>query len=271
LLAEEIEAWRPIVLQEGIPDFRAMGELMIGMEDKFKRAESFLFPPLVTYGKAVEINEPDPSEKEGQVTFNLFRHILPGLAAMFLFYLADGAIRDIYREIRLGTLNRFRTLSGRLSLFIAAKVAYAMLVLLTGGAILFVGGGLIFRFNWSNPFALVCLVIAYCTFTAGFMALLAALAGSEKKADVINNVLILGLSFLGGSFFPAEALPAVLRNYVSPLLPNYWFIQTVKSLDSGRFAVAWPWVALGLLTLAVVLISIAGFRLNRLLSKGGEA
>jgi len=278
MFADELAAWRPLILQEGTPDFRAMGELMVEMGEKFETAEAFLFPPLVIYEKEVrdrqpkeeEVRDRQPKEEEA-ASFNLFRRLLPGLAAMFLFFLADGAIRDVYSELRSGTLNRFRTLSGHLDLFLVGKVLYAMVVLLLGALILFGGGALMFQFSWSHPVPLMLLVIAFCSFTAGFMAFLAALAGSERKADLFNSMIILGLSFLGGSFFPAEALPAFLRNTICPLLPNYWFIKTVQSFESGNFTIAWPWVALGLVVLAAVLVSLAGYRLKRLLGNGTQA
>lgn len=260
--------WRAVFEKEGAPDMTAIANLMIRIGDKFEKAEDYLFPPLVTYTK--ETREKSPEEESGP-RVNVFAYILPGLASMFLFFMADGAIRDLYREVEKKTFNRFRTFNQNVLVFISSKVLYAFVVLILGSLILFGGGGLAFQIDWQQPLRVVLLILAFSFFSAGFMAFLAALARSEKKADTINAMIIMGISFVGGSFFPANQLPAFIGKGISPYMPNYWFIESFRWLQFGYGEVSWVASVLKLSLFGVALIAISSFLLNRHFRKGGEA
>lgn len=265
-LRGDFPKWLEVLEKEGRPDVRAIARLTERLGEKFDRVEGYLFPPLVGYEK-----ETRGQDKGVGVATNIFGYLLPGLAAMFILFLADNSVRDLYREIRLKTLDRFRTVHHRVLPMISSKVVLSMTVVILGSAILFVGGGWIFRIDWSRPMAMVVLILAYGLFGSGFMALLAALARSERRADVLNNVIVLFLSFLGGSFFPARQLPAFLRDHVCPMMPNYWFIEGLRGLQSGSGDVLWTVSALKLSVVGALLVLVAATLFQRSLGKGARA
>jgi ABC-type multidrug transport system permease subunit len=258
--------WLEILEKKDRPDLQAIARLTGRLGETVDRLEGYLFPPLVGYEK-----ETRSKEKDAGGTVNIFGYLLPGLAAMFLLYLADNSIRDLYREIRLRTFDRFRTVHHRVLPMISSKVVLSMTVVILGSAILFVGGGWFFRIEWNRPMPMAILILAYGLFASGFMALLAALALSERRADVLNNVIVLFLSFLGGSFFPARQLPAFLRDQVCPLMPNYWFIESVRGLQQGSGDVAWTASALKLAIIGVAFVLAAAALFQRSLAKGARA
>ena len=266
-LHEELPAWLELVDQTGQTDMRAIAPLLTRMGGKLDRARPYLFPPLVTYSKEVRAKE--KAADQGAAA-NIFGYLLPGLAAMFLLFLADNAIRDLYREVRLRTFDRFRTVRYYVFPFILSKVLLAMAVLILGSLILFGGGGLIFGIAWSRPLPMIVLVVAFALCAAGFMAFLAALARTERRADMLNSVVVLLLSFVGGSFFPARQLPALLRDHLSPLMPNYWFIESIRSLQSGD-ASSWLAVGIRLAGVGLVLMVLASTLFQRMLGKGIRA
>ena len=115
------------------------------------------------------------------------------------------------------------------------------------------------------------LILAFGLFGSGFMAFLAALARSERRASAVNGVLVMGLSFVGGSFFPARQLPPLFRDHLSPLMPNYWFIEALRALQSGGGDMPWSWAALKLLVLGLALAIAASWIFQRALAKGIRA
>ncbi|MCB1126387.1 MAG: ABC transporter permease, partial [Verrucomicrobiae bacterium] len=212
--------------------------------------------------------ETKPGEKADTPGFNLFAWILPGMASMFLLFIGDGAMRDLYKEVRFRTLDRYRTLRTSLAPLILGKMLHALLVMLAGATIMFGGGALIFGIGWKEPLWLALLAAAFSLCGAGVLAVVASLARTEKRADVLNSMLIFGMAFLGGSMFQPNALPAVIRQYVSPLLPNYWFVEGIRQLQERGFHGSIPLMIGGLTMAGLLLAGVASTRFNRLLQEG---
>lgn len=259
----EFPEWEKVLEKSGRPDMTTISRLMLRVGDKFEKAEKYLFPPLVTYSK-----ETRKSDKEAGPAFNIFGYLLPGLAAMFLLMLAGHSVRDLYKEIEARTLDRYRTIHHRILPLISSKVILAITMVVLGSTILFCGGGWIFRMQWQRPMAMILIILAFGLFASGFMSFIAALARSERRADVLDNVIVLSLSFIGGSFFPARQLPEFLRDHVSPLMPNYWFIETIRSLQFEDGQMLWTVNAVKLAVLGLVLVAAASWIFERTLSKG---
>ena len=103
------------------------------------------------------------------------------------------------------------------------------------------------------------------------ISFIAALARSERRANAVNSVLVMCLSFVGGSFFPARQLPPLFRDHLSPLMPNYWFIESLRALQSGGAGMPWGWAALKLCVFGLVLVLAASWVFQRALAKGSRA
>src|SRR5438034_10633486 len=255
-----------IIEKEGRPDMKRIAGLLVRVGDRFEQAGHYLFPPLIGY----EATTHKKAKAEGPA-LNIFAFLLPGMAAMFLLFLADHAIRDLYREISARTLDRFRTLNDRLLPFIVSKVVLAMAVVVLGSIVIFGGSVLIFGIHWERPLAMAGVILAFGLFGSGFMAFLAALARSERRANAVNSVMVMCLSFVGGSFFPARQLTPLFRDHLSPLMPNYWFIETLRELQSGGGEMPWAWTALKLSVFGLALVIAASWIFQRALAKGIRA
>jgi ABC-2 type transport system permease protein len=133
---------------------------------------------------------------------------------------------------------------------------------------MFGGGALIFGIRWEKPLAMAAVILTFGLFASGFMAFLAALARSERRASAVNSVVVMCLSFVGGSFFPASQLPPLFRDHLSPLMPNYWFIESLRALQSGGAGLLWIWAALKLLILGLALLIAASWIFQRALARG---
>jgi ABC-type multidrug transport system permease subunit len=257
------EWWRAFERTNDL-DLRGIGNLLVRAGDKLESARPYLFPPLVGYEKAQRGSE-QKAEGPGR---NIFAFLLAGMAAMFLLFLGDNAVRDLYREVRFRTMERFHSLHEGLFVFVTSKVVFALAILLLSEVILLGGGALVFRFRWTHPAELAVLGLAYAFFVAGFMALLAALAGKEKRADVLNSVTVMILSLAGGCMFPTDQLPAFLREHISSWLPTNWFVEAVRTLQFGGSGPAWGWASLKLALFGWLLIAAASWLFHWRLAKG---
>lgn len=269
-LGGEFADWQAVF--DGTGDHRRVAELIVRAGDKVQAARRYLTPPLIAYTRATTRtaadDRPSPAQGAGG-QFNLFAYLLPGLASMFLLFLGNTAMGDFRREFQQRTLLRLRTLRPGLGAFVASKVIFSVVMLLGSAAILMGGGGLIFRIDWRAPLGVAALAGGYCVFAAGFTALLGAAIVNEERGEAFGNVAAMALGLAGGGAFPAQQLPALLRDHVSPWLPNYWFTETVRMLTAGDGVVAWVPVLVKTLVLGVGLAAAAAWLLQRRLERRG--
>jgi ABC-type multidrug transport system permease subunit len=242
------------------------GMILVEARDRLEPVKRYLAPPLVTYT--------EETRKDNQATgpgFNIFAFLMAGMAAMFLLYLIDHAMRDLYREMRARTLERFKTLHEGLFAFLAGKVLFAIAMGMIGAVILLGGSALIFQFAWRQPVPLALLVLAYSFCGAGVLGLMAALAGSERRADALGNVLIMGMAMLGGCMFPIDGFPRFVREWITPLMPTGWFASAARSLEAGGDTSLWLVAIAKLLILGLATVALAAFLVRRRLARGVHA
>lgn len=230
---EDLRELRVLIQQDGESSWIAnLGTISAFLDRNINRLEGledYLTPPLISYTKVEKEAEPDSKSKD---EFNLFGFLLIGLASMFLLMTADNCMRDLYRESRLRTLERYRTMKDGLIVFILSKVTYAVTIVLIILVVLMVGGSLIFGIEWKHPVEIAWLAVSYGLFAAGLMGLMAAVVGSERRADVVNNMLAMTLAMTGGAMWPPEQLPAFFKEHLLPVSPVYWFTSSIRKLQS---------------------------------------
>lgn len=267
-LQADFPEWREALNRKGGPDLQTLARLIERGGDRLEAARDYLFPPLIRYHRETRSEDETASAAGGGLALNTFAMLLPGLAAMFLLFLADSAVRDLYREWRFRTFERFRTVRQGLWVFVLSKVAFALAIVFISSVIMFGGGSAIFRFRWEQPFALSLLVMAYGLFAAGFMALLGAIAGRERLADVMNTMTAMGLGLVGGCMFPAEQMPAFLRLHLTPYVPTAWFVNAARQLQETDAGSAFVWAVLGLAVSGAVCAGLATWLFRRRLEQG---
>ena len=270
----EFPEWQAVL--EGKEDYHKVSQLIDRAGDKLKTVKNYINPPLVSYEKESPADESKdggtkPGAAKNSSTSSMFASLLVGMSAMFLLFIAGNAMSDLYRELRQRTFERYQTMRDSLVPFIASMAVFAVVMLLLCSGIMLGGGGLIFRIHWQHPLALTALAAGYACFVAALFALLVALMPDERRAAVLNNLAGMALGLAGGCAFPANQLPAFLREHVTPLMPSYWFVDTARNLQFGGENVAWGLVALKLVLLGVVLLALAAVLIRRRFKMGLRA
>jgi ABC-type multidrug transport system permease subunit len=274
----EFPAWRDAL--SGEPDYHEIARLVDQTGNKIQAARKYLIPPLVGYTNVVEVPKPaastgpnagtsaSTSEAKPEQKFNLFAYLLAGMAGMFLLMLANQAMNDLHRELEKRTFERYTTLHERLLPFVAGKALFTIVIVSIGAAIILGGGQLLFHFRWPRPLAMSLLTLAYVCFATGLMAVTVAIMPDERRANALNNVMTLIFSMAGGCMFPTDQLPAAMREYVSPLLPTYWFANTARELwwSDG----SWYIPAAKLALVGALGVALAAFLFKRKFEKGAR-
>jgi hypothetical protein len=275
-LGSEFVDWQEVF--DGHGDHRRVADLIVRAGDKIEAIRRYVVPPRITYQREAKSDpRTDGAPADGthrprgaNPAFNLFAFLLPGMASMFLLFLGNTAMADFRRELQQRTLARLRTLRPGLLTFVTSKVVFSVVMLLISATIMLGGGGWIFRIDWRAPLAMMALTTGYCVFAAGFTALLGVVVINEERGDAFGNVAAMAVGLAGGGAFPAQQLPALLREHVSPWLPNYWFTETVHAVSLGSGEVAWAVVAIKTLALGLGLVVVAAWLLRRRLERRSQ-
>lgn len=269
LLGDDFAAVRELFAEDTDRDFLAVladvSLVLTQLQAKLEAARDYLSPPLVQYAADTQGTS---QAQTGTVLSEVFRFLLLGMMAMFLLMMADTALRDLYREARFRTFERYRTLRHSLLTFITGKAAFAFAVQWVG-VVAFVGGGMVlFGITWERPGVLLILILAYTLFAAGFMGLLSALAGHERRADSLNSIVVMLMAAGGGCMFPPQSFPPFLRESVMPLLPTAWFAEATRALQDGASSLDWWTPAMKLVVTGVVGLVVATVLFRRRLERG---
>lgn len=246
---------------------RASAKTMLAVADRFfPESEADFSRPIVWYKEAKVAGEaPAPT----QARSGMFAYLLVGMITMFLLFIADNAARDFYRETTGRTLERIRTIRLNLMEFVSAKVLFSAVMVGISAVIMIVGGALLFGFSWSHGAELAVLVSAYSVFAAGFMAVIAGLAGTERRAGMFNNLLTTGLALGSGCLFPLEGQSmAFWREHVAVWFPTYWFANSARVLQFDFAQAGWVGSSVKLVLAGIVCIALAAALFRRRLEKG---
>ncbi len=275
-LGPELILWQEVFADRG--DYHRAADLIVRTGDKVETFRRFLFPPLVTcsFGDKPEAAPktepktvtPTGKPKPGMFSANIFGFLLPGLAAMFLLFIGNLAAMDAHRELTNRTFDRFCTLQPRQLVYVLAKMGFALVILGLASLIMLGGGGMLFQIDWRAPFKVAVLTASYCLFVAGLMMSTGSLFSSRQQADTFGSITGMLIGIAGGCAFPAEQLPALIREQVAPFLPNYWFVEAVRNLCLGNGTAPWGAVSLKSALLGLGLAVVAAALLRRRLQKG---
>lgn len=251
-LRTELPAWRGLLEEEEDFDLLKVGGLLQDAGHRLEAVRPYVYPPLVQYTKkhdeAADAGGADAEESQGP-GFSVFAFLLVGMGGMFMLFVADRAVRDLYQELKVHTLERFHTYRESLTVFVVSKVVFAVVILCMTALVIFGGGALLFQFHWKAPLAVALLTLSYACFAAGLMALIASLAAKDRRADLFNTLISMALGLAGGCMFPPQQMPVFLRESIAPWLPTYWFTQAIRNLQHDMPGP--PWI-IAVLQLAIV-------------------
>ncbi len=267
----------PSELMHAVRDAQ-VAEIAVVTGHAFDSAGRFLLPPRIQIEKADAPGVPIPppgdasgagkSASTGESEFaQIFRFVLPGMAAFALFILAIGLTADIFTERRLGTLSRqiaapIRTLDlilGKMGATLIVGMIVALLMAVIGGALLGIR---------ANLLAFALLALAFLFAVTGFVTLLYSLARNEQSGGTLASIVLMIMALLGGSFIPLNSLPAFARA-LSPFTLNYWAtrgFQTLLFTKSGIGDIAAPLAVFAAVGAASAVLG--AWLLQRLLRRG---
>ena len=215
----------------------------------------YVFPPRLDV--TVEIEEP-----EGQKNLDLGALFYQGMFFLAILFIAQGMSDDLWVEKRQGTLTRALAAPHGAQALLAGKLLAALLLLLAIALPGVAAGAALYGFAAARilPAALWAAVSGLALLV--MFTLLQLFATSQKAGGLLASLVLFPLMFVGGSFFPFEAMPGWLAA-IGRRLPNGWALEQFKAILGGDVTPAGLLPAAGGV-LAALLVGglLAGWRLG---------
>jgi ABC-2 type transport system permease protein len=155
---------------------------------------------------------------------------------MGLLFLSELGLADLLRERHIGTLRRLRTAPLGAGWIALEKMILTFILCLLGFVIMIVSAILVLGVSWGSLTAVFIVGAAAALAATGLISPLYGILRSERQAGLISSLVILAMSFMGGSFWPVEMMPPSFRN-VAPFTLNYWAMEGFRSLMRGESTV----------------------------------
>ena len=232
-----------------MPPVMVVTSLIGEFYEEVRKAERYLFPPVITLGTEKEEGAPRP---------NLFGYVLVMVSVMSVLFVAIRAVTDLYEDARTGMLRRQLSTPIPVGMLVASKLVFAVLFGVLVMVILLVAGALLGWFDGMTDLPWIFVhTVAFALAAGGLMTVLVALVRTEKQAGLLSWIVVMVMSAVGGSFFPAEFMPAGIRG-LSQFTLNYWAVEGYLDLIVRGDGMAAALPATLVLAAVGVVLAVAG-------------
>ncbi len=231
-IGDRLSLVRDIVNADAMPPVMVITAITGEIYGEMVRAEPILFPPVVRV-----VRDKEAAAKGPQAS--VFGYVLVMVSVMSVIFVAIRAVSDLYEDQRTGMLRRQLATPLTVGGLVAAKCAFAAAFGAAVMAILLAAGAAFRWFGGAVPVGAVLLHAgAFALAAAGLITVVVALVRTEKQAGILSWIVVMVMSALGGSMFPAELLPAAVQPLARFTL-NYWAVEGFLDLMvRGRGALA---------------------------------
>ncbi|MCC6223654.1 MAG: ABC transporter permease [Thermoleophilia bacterium] len=186
---------------------------------------------------------------------------------LFVFLTSLTGASALMETRRLGIARRMLSTPTPARAILIGEALGRFAVALVQGIFIVAGTLLLFHVDWGDPLGAAALLLAFCLVGSGAGMLLGATFRSEQQAVSVSLLAGLGLAALGGSMVPLEVFPPAVRD-VAHVTPHAWGNDAFAELVRDHGGIGDILLELGvLLGLAVLLLSLAAWRLRRAITR----
>ncbi len=148
-----------------------------------------------------------------------------GWAMMFLLFAISGSATSLFDEKKSGVVLRILASPVSRTQILWSKYLFNISLGIIQLFVLFVAGMILYNIDiFSNILNLLLIIIAGSMACTSFGMMLAAFTKTAAQANGWGTFLILGMSAIGGAWFPTFLMPAVVQ-FIGKLTFVYWTID----------------------------------------------
>ncbi len=229
VLREPLGRVRSMLEGDEWPADERVSEVAVLFQDGFRSADRLLLPPATKVERTTGAELRGEEEDESDPGFNIFAWLFPGMVVLGLLFVGQSSMNDLLREREEGHLKRLLSSPAPVGSIVFSKLLSTLVLLFFCHLLLAAVAGPLFRIEWGNLPATFLLVLAEGLAVTGLVALLFSFTHTERQANALSSVVILGMSLMGGSMVPVEFFPGGMQA-ISRATLNYWAIDAFREV-----------------------------------------
>lgn len=188
------------------------------------------FDPMTAIPSLIGLTVEDlaPPTESGLPRSAAVSHAFSAMAVMMLLFNVVAAAGTLLEERAEGTLDRLRLTPSAGRAVLLGKAVVTIVLALAQLTVLFAFGAVVFRVPVVEHLTEIVVTSLVWAFSASALGLLFATACSTRKQlEGISTLVILGMSAIGGAWFPREVAPEWFQT-VGLFTPVAWAIQAYE-------------------------------------------
>ncbi len=163
----------------------------------------------------------------------IFSYMFPGLMLMWVFFIAQNTLADLYEERDNKTMMRLMSTAASVNQIVLGKIIRCFLICFIVEILLVLVTIMLFGIKWGNPFWLTVVGFTMNMSITGTLALVYGLMKSKDGSNAVIVIVVLFTGFISGSFFPFENMPKFMQN-IGEWVFNRWGIVGMRGVMSGN-------------------------------------
>jgi len=162
--------------------------------------------------------------------------LIPGIIAMTAMFGSITETMSIVWDKSLGTFDRILAAPVSSSSIIVGKTISGTVMGFISALVLLTIGRFLFNVSIANVALALAIIVLACFSFTGIGTIISGLASEPREAMMLSNLLRFPMMFLGGVFFPTEAMPTPLP-YVARALPLTYATEALRAIQTWNTSI----------------------------------
>ena len=202
--------------------------------------------------KDENINE----EEISSYTYYTFAELI-----LIILYISTLTSISMYKERFLHTMTRLKVSGTNKFNILASKIALGIIIGLMQTFVVYIMSTKLLHVNWGDNLIYIMLVlISFIIFSSVLGIFISIIFDDQKTAYTVNNILIIIMGFLGGSYVPICLVKSTrITSFLCNIMPNYWANTAILGLHYDMETKYYIISILISLSLSVIMLIVGNF------------
>ncbi len=164
---------------------------------------------------------------------NSFTYYTFAILSLIILYISTITSISMYRERFLHTMARLKVSNTNKTNILISKVALGIIVGLLQIIIVYIYSTKFLNVDWGeNSLQIFLVLIALVIFSSILGIFMSMIFSDQKTCYTVNNILIIAMGFLGGSYVPMCLVKSSrVTSFLSEIMPSYWVNISILALN----------------------------------------
>lgn len=192
---------------------------------------------------------------------NAFTYYTFAQLILIILYISNFTLISMYKGEYLHTITRFKIPKTNKINILVSKIAFGIVIGILQIITVYIVSTKFFDVSWGgNLLYILMVLISLIVFSSILGIFMATIFSNKKTCYMVNNILIIIMGFLGGSYVPICLVKSErMTSFLSEIIPSYWANISILSLSYGiktKYYIFSIFISLGLSLLLLILGSL---------------